>query len=497
MVGYSGSMKSIESFERQPNYLELKRIYASQAKRIVFFAGAGISALNRLPTWRQLRTRLEERHRADIDAFPRGIDRQKLLNRLERVRKIPDPWDAFELLKTLLGNALFAEEVTQALTLAPEDTVHELIRRLWRLNIEGIITLNLDTLLESAYRLERNGFQVPIATGKNFLGVSHVLQSRAQWLFHMHGRLDNRDTWIFTRGDLDSLLSKKELTFALQTLFFQCCVVFVGVTANDAAIQEHLDNLLSHNVQVNTCFWLTTSADTKIFDWCHRYNIRQILYAADEFSHEEALAAVLDGIEGAETYYDAAPPVRARVAARDIDLSPNQILQLEPEQAREILNAYATKILQEPEEARRNLQYREFRLRYLTAINHAGLVSDKAPYNRLFGYMLGSTLGGGAFAQVYKAKSSSGEEFAAKMTHQSVVQDDSMLNSFRQGVSSLQILRNAAIPGVVRLEEAYEIPPVIVMEYINGLNFQQIASSQQFDPFSQGLGPRLIKSTIR
>lgn len=480
------SFKALDSFDAQPSYQELKRIYATQAKRIVFFTGAGISALNDLPNWRGLRAALEDNFPATVAAIPRSKVKSDLTSKLDKVKKLPDPWDAFRLLKSLLGDGKYYDEVTRQLTV-PDQAVHPTIRRLWRLNIDGIITLNLDNLHEAAHAMEKKAL-VPIATGRGLHGSAHVLQSRAQWLFHPHGRIDQRDTWIFSKEDLTQLLSTPEYRFAIETIFFQCSVVFLGITADDDAITFHLDNMLKSNVPINACFWLTSRTDKKVVTWGQRYNVRNIYYDQSEFSHHEAVEALLDGLEGAIYYYEPAPPVEPKVTARPIDRSPSELLQMTPEDARQHLNAFALDIMLMPSDESRDARYRRFREDFLPAINHAFLARPDSQYSRLFGYQLGGpALGRGAFAEVYRGTDADGETVAIKMAHSRVISDDEMLNSFRQGVASLKILSKAAIAGIVGFREAYEIPPVIVMEYIAGQSLQRIASLPEFDSFLHGL----------
>src|SRR5262249_19122978 len=55
-----------------------------------------------------------------------------------------------------------------------------------------------------------------------------------------------------------------------------------------------------------------------------------------------------------------------------------------------------------------------------------------------------------------------------KIARDQVRQDRLMLNNFRRGVRSMGMLSNSSIVGVPRIIDVSELPPYIVMEFVNG-----------------------------
>src|SRR5580700_10726056 len=53
-----------------------------------------------------------------------------------------------------------------------------------------------------------------------------------------------------------------------------------------------------------------------------------------------------------------------------------------------------------------------------------------------------------------------------------------MLGSFRRGVKSMRILSNAGVPGMVRYHYGFELPPCVIMDYVDGPNLEEAVQSR-------------------
>ncbi len=101
--------------------------------------------------------------------------------------------------------------------------------------------------------------------------------------------------------------------------------------------------------------------------------------------------------------------------------------------------------------------------------------------NELLGYQLVGRAGGGAFGNVYRATSPEGETVAVKILHEEVRKTPEMLQSFRRGVRSMQILGNAKLDGIVRYRTASEIPAFVVMDWVEGPNLREVVQARQLN----------------
>lgn len=136
---------------------------------------------------------------------------------------------------------------------------------------------------------------------------------------------------------------------------------------------------------------------------------------------------------------------------------------------RRILNSYASRILFETND-RTVEEYEAFAAKYSEAIYRAWYVDVEPPKNELLGYELTELRKEGAFGTVYRATNSGGYQFAVKVLHEKVRKNREMLQSFRRGVSSKRILTENDVKGVVQYYDASEIPAVVVMDFVEGID---------------------------
>ena len=147
------------------------------------------------------------------------------------------------------------------------------------------------------------------------------------------------------------------------------------------------------------------------------------------------------------------------------------------EQVRTQLNAKALDILKK-QDSDAYAAYARFSDEYDEAIDRAWYVSLTPPKNVLLGYTLIRRVNSGAFGVVYEATAPDGERVALKLLRRDVRTDSGMLQTFRRGVRSMKILQNHAVQGMVGFRDASEIPALVVMEWIDGPDLDELVKSK-------------------
>jgi serine/threonine protein kinase len=158
------------------------------------------------------------------------------------------------------------------------------------------------------------------------------------------------------------------------------------------------------------------------------------------------------------------------------------MVALAPNEIRKILNAAAAEILFDAnDESYANFD--TFCSRYARAILNAGYVSvePSEQADMILDYRVSSSSEDkeGAFGKVWRGLTLEGETVALKIFRYEVREKPLLLKSFRRGIRSLRILSEHQLPGIVGFKAAAEIPPVLVMEWIEGANLQDAVPTKR------------------
>lgn len=212
------------------------------------------------------------------------------------------------------------------------------------------------------------------------------------------------------------------------------------------------------------------------------------MYDADEIPHEQATLQFLKEICDYREIYSPPPPVNPRLVSKS-HYSPEEVQAMDPENARFALNQMVSQILSEQNSGSVE-KYENFLKEYAVALQVASYINEMDPKGQcVFGYEICEKVGGGAFGSVYRAsdKSDAASFIALKTLRPEVRQDKVMLESFRRGVNSMKILARNKVRGMVEYKEAYEIPPIAIMDFIEGENLESIAKRRDFSPILDGV----------
>ena len=218
---------------QQPAYQQLRQIYAEATRRPVFWIGAGLSRPAGLPLWSELREHLE--HAADRKLVTFGdADRDRYQRELSNIKQETDFWVAFERLKRFLKKTSFKEEIRTALQPAESNPPPALYERIWDLNPQGVLTLNLDRYPSRAYA-EKQSKILNEFSGIDIGKYLHLFGHKNPFVANLHGILENNATWVLTKSEINDRLNDKAYRQSIQNILMTHMVIFVGITTAQAS----------------------------------------------------------------------------------------------------------------------------------------------------------------------------------------------------------------------------------------------------------------------
>ena len=256
-------------------------------------------------------------------------------------------------------------------------------------------------------------------------------------------------------------------------------MLFIGISADDVAAGGILGRLRSIGVDPGGHFWLTDRLDEATDQWAENIGLELIRYDAGA-GHDPILKRFFQDLRKYVPQDREADPVYEEYPGVVPPLPKPQPLALRPpEEIRNILSAHAARILQadkSSDEKRR--EYNDFVKEYAYAVHNSWYVSTEPPDNVLFGHEVEAQIGSGAFGSVFKARAPhANRDVAIKLLLYEIRSNKDMLSSFRRGVSSMRILSEAGIKGMVPYLHAYELPPCTIMEFVDGPNLEEAVRS--------------------
>jgi serine/threonine protein kinase len=462
----------------QSSYLALRNLVAERTNPLVLWIGAGLSRTAELPSWRGLRNSLCAEVARKIDRILDVEERKEIEGKLRQAREQGNLWIAFQILKDIAGQTTYRAVIRDKLQKAQTCPIPENYSLLWQLpRVKGVFSLNLDGLASRAYGMVHSGQSINVFNGKHAGNFVHALKQPIPFLVHLHGQLEDESSWVFTYGELSALLKNEAYLSFVEAVLMSFTILFVGITADDRAVDLHFKSLRRKGVDFGDHFWLTDRSDEMADEWAERSGVRIIYYESDAGDHGE-LTELLQDLRGHVSQDKKPRPIVRELVTGvpPILPTPTEILLQSPERIRDILNTHAGIILKEHSEDAHK-KYQDFLKEYDRAVYHSWYTTTEEPDNRLFGYTLKRKIKRGAFGCVYEAYTEKGEKVAIKILREDVRQRESMLQSFRRGVQSMGILSKHNVHGMVPYRETSEIPAMAVMDFIEGPDLRDVVRS--------------------
>lgn len=437
-----------------------------------------MSAPAGLPTWTGLRNILQK-NAEDRAQHLTQIGEQVIIHKTSSARKHPNMWVAFKLLKEILTNPVFQSLIENNLEGPQNSAIPAGYSEIMRLQPTGVVTLNLDNYAGEAFaRSEHTSLITPIY-GKELAQRWTLIQSLKRYLVYLHGGLHDPSTWVLTQDDLDDISSSIGHGQFLRDLYLNNIVLFVGVSAEDISLSQRLLDLVEGGFRPKHLYWLTTRLDPEIERWANDSYVSMIRYSAlNSADHIKTIKLLVDDC----TSFISKDEVETPLVRADVEIVPEQLenitpddlAQKEPELIRQIISKILNKSLVEAIDKDDQIAtYRQFCELYDYPVHRSFYRAKAEKFRNWFGYKLDMpSLGRGNFGEVYSAQKDDGSPVAVKIMHESIFGNDDMLGGFRRGVRSMRIVTTNNVPGMVPILESYELPPTIIMPFVEGVSLE-------------------------
>ena len=475
------------SVEGQPEYQHFRQAVAQKKLPLVIVCGAGLSAPAGLPTWRELRKRLEAEATQKVNSLAQ-LGQQLTDSKLKSAKATTDFWLAFKLLSEILGPPTFRNSIVSALRVDDNTPTPRSYLELVQLQPKGIVTLNLDKFAgEAMFRANPSKPPSPVY-GMELAQKWDTITFSPQYLVYLHGELTNPDTWVFTSDQLASLQQTKGHEYFLHKLYTESLVLFVGVTVDDISLSSRLLDFKESGFRPPALYWLTPRLDVDTSKWADDNNISLIkYYAATNAEHESVIEAIVKNILSYLPADDPAPKPIIKNRFFDTQGGPNdpeELAQLAPEVIRKLLSDRLEAKLIDSTDFNLYSTFQDFCRIYDYAIDRAFYKADGDRFRQWFDYAISfPSLGKGNFGEVFRAVSKTDKEVALKIINRDILKDNNMLGGFRRGVRSMKILTDSKVSGTARIIDSFELPPTIVMEYVLGQTLQDAIEATPMLPW--------------
>lgn len=472
---------------REDAFKDLQKIITEKSKPIVFWTGAGVSS-PQLPGWKCLLNAVIDSAKQKSKIIS---DNKNIISTIKSAEIDNDFWRSFERLSSAdhgIGPESFRAIINEKLGPSGSIDIPEVQKILWRFLPKGIVTLNLDLFTQRSASELRNIVPIPITPtqfGKNL----SIFKETRPFIAYPHGILDDFESWTFSSSTLARRLADEQYLAWVTTLLASYTVVFVGLTADDTAVGGLMDKLrLKTGGEFKGNFWITGRNDSATDMWAEERGIRVIRYEVNGDDHSDLLTLLKE----IQQYKPTESPLLEKPIVPDFRqftsqeiLPPADEIDLRnKEKLRLMLNSHANEIfVRNAQDIKaRDTEFREFLKEYEDAVHNAYYTSIAPGKNQFLGYSLLSRADGGAFGNVFHAIDDTGNSIAIKILHAEKLNNPDFYKNFRRGVNSLKILSERKVDGIVGFKGAVEIPPSLVMEWIDGATLSQaVHSSEVFD----------------
>lgn len=427
--------------------------------------GSGLSMQGGLPSWSDLADILSVECKSVVEN--NQFSQAKLEGLYKRMKIEGDLWRKFSLIKEILGDTSFSASIKEALS-TEDIQVPELYNIICRLNISGCISLNIDSFLQTAMSSVIKGQVYPVY-GADGAGRLADLTRKRPFLYQPHGSIAAESSWVFTYEEFKKLTESALHREFLTSVFLRDIVVFVGIQADDIGASLRLVDLNDQGLRTGSHYWIATNSHAEKREWAERNGVQQILYPP-ELGHEVCLEQIIKAVGDYVSKDDIiSAPV---VGFKDMDaslseVSPGELFKLDDiDEIRLTLrniireNSVNGDISYE--------KYSEICQTYARAIHSCYMMPSGDGGERWFGYEItGQALGGKTMGRVMPARDQQGRSVAIKILDQRRYSDELYLSAFRRGIKALRILADRGVKGIITVHDAYEVPPTIVMDFLN------------------------------
>lgn len=276
--------------EKHPNFATFLKTISENHAPLVFWIGAGVSADAGLPNWMKLREILAEGALEELVGLPdeEATEKEILLNEASSTN---DLWTAFETLKELLGEPAYKAMIRAQLGKSEEATITGLHKAIWQIeNTRGVLSLNIDGLETRAHKVVRRYESVVPFFGRDLKNQLHTLKDKKPFIAQLHGHYADRSSWVFTKKELNSQISNSAYRTAIESIFSNFTVIFLGISAEDIAAGGFLHAMSQAGLDCGNHFWITNRNDAATRKWAENAGVLRLQYSVSGTeSHTEVI----------------------------------------------------------------------------------------------------------------------------------------------------------------------------------------------------------------
>ena len=474
----------LPSFIQHPAYQHLRKAISEHVAPLVFIVGSGLSHSHGYPNWKELRTTLEvalrKKKNAELDADPKFLSSE-----IDEAISLSDYWDFFKAAKSCLTRPTYNQIIRDNLGVSTShfaDESNSGLHQLMKLRPKGVVTLNLDPLAGNVFSELTPGSMVIPIYGFEMNRRWNLITDEKRFLVYLHGHVSSPDTWVLGRDELDALVAQPAHNLFLSSLFANNIVLFIGVSADDIALAAPLMRLKSSGIDVNRVFWFTSRTDAATREWAKLSSVQTIPYSAStDEAHADALRTLVDDIAEFRSKDTKILPPSTEMPTDILAVQkilPDDLANKKPEYIRQFLAQYVAQELSVVDEDQKYDRFSELVSEYDYPIQTRSFYrSSKGENKRFFGCDLTfPPLGMGNFGTVYHGRDINNSDVAVKIMHSHILQTPEMIGGFRRGSRSMRILAEKKISGVAHILETFEMPPTIIMGFVQGNSLEDLFS---------------------
>ncbi|MFT8780818.1 protein kinase domain-containing protein [Acetobacter orientalis] len=476
------------SYERDQKNLELlKKEYSENTKRIIIFSGAGCSCEVGIPIWNTLADGLFNYLNQVTPSESLVGDFLDIFHDVEDALSRGDFWTFFSLVEKNWNTAYedYLNEVFSHEKLSQIE-VPVVYETLWRMKyINQIFTLNIDGLASRAYEKHNGTSDFFEYNGFNVLDSKNYLDRNYPMVVNLHGKYDQRSTWVMNGEERENLFSKfhsGNYKAYIRYLFSNYTIIFLGINIIDDSISQFLMELKNDKLLKNH-YWITDRKDGVAFRFAQDNSVRIINYMPDiinnEAIHTLSICSILDDID---KYKSSDVGVKLpKLEEKSGNDFPDNSYFLNGlmncfQSCRSQLNARYEFL--KNQYGRNSPQFKSFLKDYDSVLALASLVTESHPFDFVNGYKIISRIHSSSSANVWFA-SKDCDGIAIKTLTYQAANENVEYDSFMRGVESLYYLTVGEIKVAPRYIFHTNVPLSLGMENINGASLLELLQSQR------------------
>jgi len=250
----------------------LTTVVRDQSRPLIMWVGAGVSSWAGYPNWLDLAAEMHSKFSREESGYNKGLSSQ-LLNEA----KYPQ---LFEQMRIANQHRYFTFLSTRFRPQVTNGVYKRFIRAICNLSNTYIVTTNVDEALERSLpdhsTIQRSDIEC----------LSQLLHQRTPFICKLHGSVSAVESMVFSQCDYDSIQVDNVYLDALQTLFLNATVLFLGYGVRDEYVLRRLQSSSVGRSLFGTGphFIVTSEERTELPS-----TIRRIRYEPEQADHRDAL----------------------------------------------------------------------------------------------------------------------------------------------------------------------------------------------------------------